>query len=81
VQECTFFTSDFACTLDEIEIALEVFTPKARGLPPVIILRQIVEVPDLTGKKAAAKRTIGDETHCELAASREIFLFRVARPK
>jgi hypothetical protein len=38
-----FFTSDFACTLDEIEIALEIFALKSRGLPPVIILRQIVE--------------------------------------
>jgi hypothetical protein len=40
-----------------IEIALEIFALKARRLPPVIILCQIVEAPDLIGKKAAAKRT------------------------
>jgi hypothetical protein len=38
-----FFTSDFACTLDEIEIALKIFALNSRGLPPLIILRQIVK--------------------------------------
>jgi len=38
-----FFTSDFACMLDEIEIALNIFALKSRGLPPVIVLRQMVE--------------------------------------
>jgi hypothetical protein len=80
VQECTFF-SDFACTLDKIEIPLEVFALKARGLPPVIIVRQIFRCLNFAGKKATPERTTGDETHSELAASGKILLFRVVRPK
>jgi hypothetical protein len=45
-----FFTSDFACTLDEMEIALKIFALKSRGVPPVSILRQMVESFSIAAK-------------------------------
>src|SRR6202008_1824488 len=68
-------------TRHEIEILLKVFPLEARREAAVVILGQIREALDLSGKEASTERAVGNEGNAEPARRGENIVLGVARPK
>src|ERR1700730_5468401 len=72
---------DFLDPCDELEILLEILTLKAWVLSPEIVLRQIITILDLSGKKSAPQRAVRHESNVQKAQRIEQPLLRIARPE
>src|SRR4051812_46741957 len=55
---------------DQVEIPLKVFSLKAGSIPAIVVLRQVVEVPEPSSQKSATQGRIGDEPNAEFPAHR-----------
>ena len=66
---------------DELEVLLEVLALEARRVAAEVVRREVVELLDLAGEKAAAERAVRDEADAELATRREDAVLRIARPQ
>ena len=65
----------------QVEVLLEVVALEARGVPAVVVGREVVEGAEPAGEEAAAQRAVGDEADAELAAERQDLVLGVARPE
>ncbi len=72
---------DFLDSRDQPEIVSEVLSLKARVLSPEIVLRQIIDLLDLSSKKSATERAVCDEANVQKAQCIEQSILRIARPK
>jgi hypothetical protein len=66
--------------LNEINILLEVISLKSSNAAAEVIGREIFETLDLSGKKAAAKRTVGNKPNAQFAACGQNFIFGITGP-
>src|SRR5208283_2730217 len=66
---------------DELQILVEILTLKARREAPEVVRRQVVELANLAGQKAAAERAVRDQPDSQLAAGLESSIFGLAAPQ
>src|SRR5205807_3213471 len=63
------FASNFFDALYDIEIALKIVALKSRRRPPVVVLRNVFRLLNLTGQESTTKRRVRNKTDSELATN------------
>src|SRR2546430_11000242 len=80
-RRCSFFFGDLFELGEEFEIVLDIARLKPRMIPPIVVVREILDVVHRPGEETASEWRIGHEAHVELAAGLNVAAFGIARPE
>src|SRR5581483_5697910 len=80
-RRAVLFPGDGFDAAHEIEVALKIFSLKARVGAAPVVRRQVLLASDGAGEKTAAERAVGDKADAERAHGGQDIFFRLAAPE